>query len=60
FGTISYRANNWYINHGLAALPAEQHGMLWAIGSILLFLVVGMVILLFVKRVTAKEPIQYR
>lgn len=59
FGTISYRANNWYINHGYAALAAEQHGMLWAIGSILLFLVVGIVILLFVKRVTAKNPIHY-
>lgn len=59
FGTISYRANNWYINHGFEKLAAERHGMLWAIGSILLFLVIGMIILFFVKRVTAKNPIKY-
>jgi len=50
FGTISFRAHNWYANHGYASLQAEQLGLLWAIGSILLFLVVGLVLLLFVKK----------
>ena len=59
FGTISYRMHNYYANHGLDALLSEQYGLLWAIGSILLFLVVGLLLLLLVKRVTAKEPMQY-
>jgi len=59
FGTISYRMHNYYANHGLDAVLSEQYGLLWAIGSILLFLVVGLLLLLLVKRVTAKDPIQY-
>lgn len=59
FGTISYRMNNWYVNHGLDATIAEHYGLLWAIGSILLFLVVGLLLLLLVKRVTAKDPLHY-
>jgi len=59
FGSISFRMHNYYANHGVDAVLAEQYGLLWAIGSILLFLVVGLLLLLLVKRVTAKEPIQY-
>ena len=59
FGTISYRMHNYYANHGLDAVLSEQYGLLWAIGSILLFLVVGLLLLLLVKRVTAKDPMQY-
>ncbi|NLO39828.1 MAG: MFS transporter [Ruminiclostridium sp.] len=59
FGTISYRANNWYVNHGFDAITAEQNGLLWAIGSIVAFLLIGMIFLLIVKRVSAKEPIKY-
>ena len=59
FGTISYRANNWYINHGYEARLAEQNGLIWAIGSIVVFLLVGLLVLLIVKRVTAKDPIRY-
>jgi UMF1 family MFS transporter len=50
FGTISFRAHNWYVNHGYASLESEQFGLMWAIGSILLFLVVGLMFLLFVKK----------
>lgn len=59
FGTVSYRANNYYINHGVEKLFAEQLGLLWAIGSILVFLIVGLIILLTVRKVTAKDPIVY-
>ena len=59
FGTLSFRMNNWYLKHGFDAISAEHAGLYWAIGSILLFLVVGLVFLLFVKRVTAKDPIRY-
>jgi len=50
FGTISFRAHNWYVNHGYLDLQAEQLGLLWAIGSVLLFLVVGLCLLMFVKK----------
>ncbi len=59
FGTISYRMNNWYVNHSADTALAEHNGLLWAIGSILLFLVVGLLLLLLVKRVTAKDPLHY-
>lgn len=60
FGTISYRAHNWYVNHGFDAVAAEQNGLLWAIGSIIAFLLIGAFILLIVRRVSAKEPINYQ
>jgi MFS transporter, UMF1 family len=50
FGTISFRAHNWYVNHGYGSFQAEQLGLLWAIGSVLLFLVAGLCLLLFVKK----------
>ncbi len=59
FGTLSYQMNNWYLNHGFDAVSAEHNGLYWAIGSILLFLIVGTVLLLLVKRVTAKNPLRY-
>jgi UMF1 family MFS transporter len=59
FGTISYRAHNWYASRGFDMITSEQYGLLWAIGSIVAFLLIGMLVLLLVKRVSAKEPIQY-
>ncbi len=56
FSTISYRMHNWYSNHGFEGTLAEQYGLVWAIGSIVLFLVAGAVLLLFVKRIVAKRP----
>ncbi len=59
FGTISFRAHNWYINHGFDAVAAEHYGLYWAIASIIAFLVIGMFILFLVKRVTAKDVIKF-
>lgn len=59
FSTVSYRAHNLYLARGLSELAAEQAGLYWAVGSILLFLLVGMVILMTVRKVTASEPIEY-
>ncbi|MEL7627010.1 MAG: MFS transporter [Anaerolineaceae bacterium] len=59
FSTISYRAYNFYINQGIAKLAAEQAGQYWGIGSILAFLVVGLLILLSVRDVTANNPMEY-
>jgi UMF1 family MFS transporter len=51
FGTLSYRMNNFYLNRGFEAKIAENYGLYWAIGSIIVFLLVGMFFLLFVKHV---------
>lgn len=59
FGAISYKMHNYYVAQGLPELLAEQNGQLWGIGSILLFLIVGMLILLSVREVTASNPIEY-
>ncbi len=58
FSTISYRMHNWYANRGVEATLAEQYGLFWAIGSIAAFLVVGMFLLLFVKRISVKDTIR--
>lgn len=49
FGTLSFRMNNYFINHGVSTLLAEQMGMRWAIGSIVVFLLIGFATLLFVR-----------
>jgi UMF1 family MFS transporter len=59
FSTLSFRMYNWYLNRGFDAVTAEHYGLYWAIGSIILFLVVGLFFLLLVKRVTAKDPILF-
>lgn len=51
FSTLSYRMHNWYANHGFDAVLSEQYGLYWAIGSIVLFLIVGTLLLLLVKRI---------
>lgn len=58
FSTISYRGYNWYVNHGQTAAAAEQYGLLWAIGSIIAFLVVGLLFLLLVKHKAAKAALE--
>lgn len=55
FSTISYRMHTWYENRGLDPLLAEQYGLLWAIGSIVAFLIVGSILMLFVKRIHVKR-----
>lgn len=55
FGTISFRAHNWYVNHGYGAVQAEHYGLHWSVGSIIAFLALGLLILLFIKRVTYKK-----
>jgi MFS transporter, UMF1 family len=59
FGTLQFRMHNWYSNHGFDATLAEHYGLYWGIGSILLFLVIGMLFLLWVRKVTHKDPLIY-
>jgi len=55
FGTVSFRMNNWYFNNGASKIVAEQNSLLWGIGSIIAFLVVGTVIFMFVKRISSSN-----
>ena len=55
FGSLSYRMHNFYVNRGVDTLLAEQYGLLWAIGSIVLFLLIGFFFLLFVNRIHHKR-----
>ncbi len=59
FGTLQFRMHNWYVNHGFEAQAAEHNGLLWGVGSILLFLIVGLVLLWFVRKVTHQDPMVY-
>ena len=59
FGTLSYRVYLYYLNQGLAELAAEKAGQYWGIGSIIAFLLIGFVILLSVREVTASKPMIY-
>ena len=57
FSTVSFRMHNWYANRGVDPVLAEQYGLLWAVGSIIAFLVAGSLLLLMVRRITNKSSI---
>ncbi len=43
----------------MSDLAAEQAGLYWAIGSIIVFLLIGAIVLLSVRKVTAEQPMVY-
>ena len=55
FGTLTFRMHNWYINQGFNEIVAENNSLLWGIGSIIAFLLVGNALVLFVKRITVHD-----
>ncbi len=57
YGWVAAWAAGWYAAHGWASLAAEQIGQRWAIGSIGLFLLVGTVLLLFVRAGEKREVV---
>jgi UMF1 family MFS transporter len=59
FGTLSFRMHNWYQNRGFDAVASEHNGLMWGIGSILVFLVIGLLFLLKVRKVTHKNPMVF-
>ena len=59
FSTLAFRMNNYYLKQGLDPMLAEHGGIYWGIGSIILFLVIGFVLLLTVREVTANNPMVY-
>lgn len=59
FGSLYGGMAHWYLKQGVTEAVAKSNGMLWAIGSIILFLVVGLIFLLQVKKVTHLEPLKF-
>ena len=55
YGWLAAEAALWYQAHGHAALWAEQAGQRWAILSIAVFLLIGLVLLLAVDEKKARE-----
>jgi len=55
FSALSFRMNNWYEKAGYAAAVAERNGMLWGIGAIAAFLIIGGLLLIGVKRVHVEQ-----
>ncbi len=58
YGLIAARMANYYLTQGQGALLAEQNGQRAAIISIIVFLVVGLVFLLFVDEKKGREIAQ--
>jgi UMF1 family MFS transporter len=59
FGSTFALMVHFYTTRGMDEIVAEQNAMFWALGTVLIFLVVGVFFLLRVKRVTHKEPLQF-
>jgi UMF1 family MFS transporter len=59
FGSTFAVMLHWYTSHNYAVELADKNAMYWALGTVLIFLVVGLVFLLRVKKVTHKDPIKF-
>jgi len=59
FGSAYATFTAMYLNRGLSESVAKSNGIMWAIGSIVAFLLVGFFFLLFVRNVTSKDPLKF-
>jgi UMF1 family MFS transporter len=59
FGSMYAAMITWYSNHGFTEAMSKTNSMYWAIGSIVVFLLIGLFFLLRVKKVTHKEPLLF-
>jgi hypothetical protein len=50
---------SWYLNNDYAVDLANRNAMYWAVGTVLVFLVIGLIFLLRVKKVTHREPLNF-
>ncbi len=57
FGSVYAAMINYYTNRGFTEALTKSNAMYWAIGSIVVFLLIGLFFLVFVKKVTPKEPL---
>jgi UMF1 family MFS transporter len=59
FGSTFALMLNWYVNHNFAEELANKNAMYWAIGTVIVFLVIGLIFLLRVRKVTPNDPIKF-
>lgn len=59
FGSTFALMLNWYTKRNFALDIANQNAMYWAIGTVVIFLLVGLIILMSVRKVTHKEPLTF-
>ena len=57
FGSVYAAMINYYTNRGFTEAITKSNSMYWAIGSIVVFLLIGLFFLVFVKKVTPREPL---
>ncbi len=59
FGSTFALMLGWYLRHNVAVELANKNAMYWALGTVVAFLVIGLIFLLRVKKVTHKEPLSF-
>ncbi len=59
FGSTFAVMVHWYTTRNFPPEIADQNAMYWALGTVLIFLVIGLAFLLRVKKVTPKDPITF-
>ncbi|MGQ9833924.1 MAG: MFS transporter [Candidatus Villigracilaceae bacterium] len=59
FGSTFALMLKWYLKHDVDLQIANQNAMYWAIGTVVVFLLAGLFILMSVRKVTAKDPINF-
>jgi UMF1 family MFS transporter len=59
FGSTFALMLNWYAKNNYAVDIANKNAMYWAIGTVVVFLLIGLFFLLRVRKVTHKEPITF-
>jgi UMF1 family MFS transporter len=59
YGSVYALMLNRWLKAGVDEAAAKAHGVYWALGAVLAFLVVGLLLLQIVRRVTHKEPLKF-
>jgi len=59
FGSTFALMLGWYLNHNVVEEIANKNAMYWALGTVIAFLVIGLIFLFRVKKVTHKEPLKF-
>ncbi len=59
FGTIYSIMIDYYTKHGFVEELAKPRAIYWSIGSVVAFLIIGLIVLMWVKKVTHKEPMKF-
>jgi UMF1 family MFS transporter len=59
FGSTFAIMVKWYTSHQVAADIASRNAMYWAVGTVVVFLITGLIFFLRVRKVTQKDPMRF-